>query len=598
MARRRHKRVGLRFAGVRHVLAVGAVVLCVCIGAPVVHGQQVTAGAADPLSRALEAEDKRDRVTATAAYREVLQSALAVGSTDGDRIAIALLGLERVWNDAAMLDSIVPVVARVLQFRPTDPTARGVQLRTFLTMGRDTDAREAFTAWRRIVGNDAAPFREYARLLLQQGRALAADSVLSDAGRLMGAAGALSGETAQLHLALKRWVPAAQSFRDAMVDEPWLETAALFGLQRVAAPTRDSVRTVLLAPPVTFMVRRLLSSLEFAWGEPRRAWNAIGTLPADDSTTATWRGFAERAELNESWLVARDAWTAVFDRVGDVESQQRAADASLRAGDAAAALALVRRRPAGAKAADNAADKAADSVRVRALLGIEIAALGELGRGGEAQQKLDEAAKKLDPDSRLALARPLVAGWLRAGDVARAKAAMVGNDLADDDEMAGWLALYDGDVAVARKRLLRAASNRPELVDALGILARTRVEQLPGLGDAFVTLARKDSAGAAKRFVQLADSVGAAAPAFLAQGARLSARPAAIALFERLLRDHPRSPEAPEALLAWARALRDGGDNAAAITRLEQLLLDYGTSALAPQARRDLERLKGLIPPA
>ena len=592
MAPRRRNRVARPwFTRATRRLWSGAVALAsVCLSLTAGAQASKPASAADPLSRGLEAEDKRDRVTATVAYREALTSALAVGSTDGDRIAVALLGLERVWNDAGMLDSIVPVVSRVLQFRPTDPTARGVQLRTLISMGRDAEARDAFTTWRRAAGNEAAPFREYARLLLQAGRALAADSVLSEAGRLMGAAGALSGETAQLHLALKRYVPAVRAFREAMVDEPWLETAALFGLQRVPLETRDSVRTVLLAPPVTFGPRRLLSSLEFAWGEPRRAWSAISTLPADDSTTATWRSFAERAELNESWLVARDAWTAVFDRAGDIESQQRAADASLRAGDAAAALSMVRRK--------STVGKVADSVRVRALLGLEIAALGELGRGNEAQQKLDDAAKKLDPDTRASLARPLVAGWLRAGEVARAKAAMNGTELADDDEMAGWLALYEGDVVNARKRLLRAASNRPELVDALGILARTRVEQLPGLGEAFATLARKDSTGAAKRFVQLADSVGAAGPAFIAQGARLSRKNEAVALYDRIVRDFPRSPEAPEALLAWARALRDAGDKPAAVTKFEQLLVDYGTSALAPQARRDLERLKGAIPPA
>ena len=592
MAPRRRNRVARPwFARTTRRLWSGAVALAsVCLSLTAGAQASKPASAADPLSRGLEAEDKRDRVTATVAYREALTSALAVGSTDGDRIAVALLGLERVWNEAGMLDSIVPVVSRVLQFRPTDPTARGVQLRTLISMGRDAEARDAFTTWRRAAGNEAAPFREYARLLLQAGRALAADSVLSEAGRLMGAAGALSGETAQLLLALKRYVPAVRAFREAMVDEPWLETAALFGLQRVPVETRDSVRTVLLAPPVTFAPRRLLSSLEFAWGEPRRAWSAISTLPADDSTTATWRSFAERAELNESWLVARDAWTAVFDRVGDIESQQRAADASLRAGDAAAALSIVRRK--------STVGKVADSVRVRALLGLEIAALGELGRGNEAQQKLDDAAKKLDPDTRASLARPLVAGWLRAGEVARAKAAMHGTELADDDEMAGWLALYEGDVVNARKRLLRAASNRPELVDALGILARTRVEQLPGLGEAFATLARKDSTGAAKRFVQLADSVGAAAPAFIAQGARLSRKNEAVALYDRIIRDFPRSPEAPEALLAWARVLRDAGDKPAAVTKFEQLLVDYGTSALAPQARRDLERLKGAIPPA
>ncbi|WP_396215694.1 hypothetical protein [Gemmatimonas sp.] len=545
----------------------------------------------DPLTRALEAEDKRNTAAASIAYREVLQGALTLGKTDGDRVALALLGLERVWVDAGQLDSIVPVVSRVLQLRPSDPTARSVQLRALVTMGRDVDAREAYMNWRRIAPNDAAPYREYARLLLQRGRALAADSVLAEAARYMGAAGALSGETAQLNIALQRWVPAAVAFRDALTDQPWLETAALFGLQRAPATVRDSIRTVLNADPARLGPRRLLSSLEFAWGEPRRAWSAISTLPPGDSTTGAWRGFAERAELNESWLVARDAWTAVLDKSGDLESQQRAADAALRAGDAAGALTLVRRKASGP-------NKGADSTRTRALLGLEIAALGELGRGDEAQQKLDDAARKLDPDTRAALARPLVGAWLRAGDVARARTAMQGSDLVDDDEMVGWLALYDGDLLTARKRLVRAASSRPELVDALGILARTRVETLPGLGEAFVLLAKRDSAGAAVRFTRLADSVGTAAPAFLAQAARLSPRAQAPALFERIVRDFPRSPEAPEALLAWARQLRDGGDKAGAVTKLEQLLVDYTTSALAPQARRDLERLKGTVPPS
>jgi tetratricopeptide (TPR) repeat protein len=314
-------------------------------------------------------------------------------------------------------------------------------------------------------------------------------------------------------------------------------------------------------------------------------------LPPSDSTTGAWRDFAERAERNESWLVARDAWTAVLDKSGDLESQQRAADAALRAGDAAGALAIVRRRASGSRTG-------VDGTRTPALLGLEIAALGELGRGDEAQQTLDAAARKLDPDTRAALARPLVGAWLRAGEVARARTAMQGSDLVDDDEMVGWLALYDGDLLTARKRLVRAASSRPELVDALGILARTRVETLPGLGEAFVLLAKRDSAGAAVRFTRLADSVGTAGPAFLAQAARLSPRAQAPALFERIVRDFPRSPEAPEALLAWARQRRDGGDTAGAITTLERLLVDYTSSALAPQARRDLERLKGTVPPS
>jgi tetratricopeptide (TPR) repeat protein len=548
-------------------------------------GAQGTAG--DALQRAMTAEDQGDRTRAAVAYREVLQQALTVGNPDGNRVAIALLGLERVWAEAGALDSIVPVARRVLQLRPTDPTAHTVHLRTLVTMGRDDEARTAFTLWRRVAGTDGAPYREYARLLMQQGRALAADSLLSDAARLLGAGGALSGETAQLHVSLGRWQAAAAAYREALVDQPWLETAALYGLQRTPAASRDSVRAVFLADPPRLLPRRLLSSLEFAWSEPRRAWQALAALPADDSTTAAWRAFGERAEMNESWLVARDAWAAVFERTSDLESQRRSADAALRAGDAAGALTLLARRSKGGD----------DAARRRALLPIEIAALGEVGRVADAQRTLDAERSRLDDGTRAALARPLVGAWLRAGDLTRAKAAMEGTDLAEDDEIAGTLALYEGDLVTARKRLVRAATQRPELVDALGILARVRLDQSPGLGSAFLLLAKRDSAAAAARFTQLADSVGTAAPALLAQAARLSAVATAVPMWERIVRDFPKSPEAPESLLSWARVLRDRGDKAGATARLEQLLIEYSDSALAPQARRELERLKGMVPP-
>jgi tetratricopeptide (TPR) repeat protein len=549
--------------------------------------QTVKPDTADPMARALAAEEKNDLKAAAAAYRQVLDDALKAGAPDGDRIAFALLGLERNMVDMGAIDSIVPIVSRVLTVRPTDPIAHGIRLRSLVTLGRMDDAQAAFTAWRRAVGNDATPFREYARLLMGQGRALAADSLLNEASRLMGMKGALSGETAQLNVSLQRWNAAAVAYRESLIDQPYLETAALFGLGRAPAPARDSIRTVLLAPPVALLPRRLLSQLEFAWSEPRRAWQALGAVtPVDDSTLASWRAFGERAELGESWLVARDAWTAVFERKPDLESQRRAADAAIRAGDATGALALLRRAAPGDAAA-----------RAKALLALEIAALGELGRVEEAQQKMDKEGKALDATARAALSRPLVIAMLRSGDVARARALMNDPELVDDDEMAGWVALYDGDLARARKRLVRSATQRPELVDALGVLARVRLDTQVGLGQAFQTLARHDTVAAAARFSALADSVGTAAPALLALSARLTPARSAAPKWDRLVKDYPKSPEAPEALLTWARQLRDAGDKAGATAKLEQLLVEYTSSALAPQARRELERLRGTVPP-
>ncbi|MDQ4080711.1 MAG: hypothetical protein M3125_08120, partial [Gemmatimonadota bacterium] len=58
------------------------------------------------------------------------------------------------------------------------------------------------------------------------------------------------------------------------------------------------------------------------------------------------------------------------------------------------------------------------------------------------------------------------------------------------------------------------------------------------------------------------------------------------------------APEAPEANLEWARALRRAGRHTDAVARLEHLILTYPDSALVPQARRELELARGAIPPA
>ncbi len=552
-----------------------------------------TASAADttdPLSRALDAEDENDARRAAAAYHEVVLRALSVANADGDRIAIALLGLERTWAETGVRDSILPLVQRVLAVRPSDPVARSIQLRTLVGLGRDDEARSAFMSWRRAVGNDGAPFREYSRLLMAAGRAQAADSVLTEAGRLLGAGGALSGEVAQLHVSLGRWNSAAVSFREALVEQPYLETAAQYALTRAPIAARDSIRTVLGAPPVSLPTRRLLASLELFWGEPRRAWLALASVRADDSTAAAWREFGERAEMAQAWQVARDVWLAVLERRSDLEAQMRAAQAALKGGDAAGALEISRRDITGAGAGDKTS-------RVRVLLPVELAALGELGRAGEAQQRLDENAKLLDATTRALIAQSLVGAWLRSGDVEKARAAVQGSDLVDDDETVGWLALYDGDLVTARKKLVRAETRRPELVDALGLLSRTRVERSVGLGQAFLLLARRDTLAAAARFAALADSAGDAAPALLSLAARLEfARPAckrSFVLWDRIVKEFPKSPEAPESLLASARALRAAGDKAGAIARYESLLIDYPESALLPQGRREMQQLKG-----
>ena len=101
---------------------------------PLASGEHVALHAQNAVMDALGHEDAGRFVEAAAAYRIVLDSALA-NPEGGDQIALALLGLERVWAQAAMRDSIIPVVNAVLARRPADPVARSIQFRSLSHRG-------------------------------------------------------------------------------------------------------------------------------------------------------------------------------------------------------------------------------------------------------------------------------------------------------------------------------------------------------------------------------------------------------------------------------------------------------------------------------
>lgn len=547
----------------------------------------------DPMTEALAHEDARRWPQAAAAYRALLERALTEAD-GGDVIALALLGLERVWHEAAMRDSVLPVVEGVLRVRPGDPVARSIQFRSLSVASRDADLRRAFEAWRRAEPDDAAPWREYVRTLMDMGRVRAADSALLDAQRVLGRRAELAGEAAQIATSLERWHDAALAWRRALDLQPWSETAAGFALQRAPAGAHDSVRAVLREPPAALPPRRLLATLELQWGEPRRGWDALAEVARDDSAWVAFDAFGSQVESVGAWSVAREVWRALFTARRDPAAGLRAAQASLASGDAASALAL----------ADEAGALLPDGERATRALPVAVRALGELGRAREASERVERAAPLLDDAARGDLAPLLVTAWLRAGDVDRARAVAERAGALDDDATLGWLALYEGDLVDARRRLVRTnalATRDLALTDALAVLARTRATSSPPLGAAFLALARRDTAAAVRQFAALGAALPDAASVVLALAARLAAAgdrtTEAMRYWEMIATTYAKTPEAPEALLELGRGLARAGDRGAAAARYETLLLEHAGSALAPQARRELEQLRGRVPP-
>jgi tetratricopeptide (TPR) repeat protein len=538
----------------------------------------------DPYIRAMDLEQGGKYREAVVAFR---------ASLAGPNYLPAMLGLERSLFALGWTDSMVPVVDSAIRVRPREAMLRSIQLRTLQSLGRTAEARESFERWVRDFPREAGPFREYARMLIDAQQAHAADTILQRAQRVVGGSRDFQMEIAQTRAALGLWELSAQAWRDAVQGAPYLERAAIFALAPTPGVSRAGVRTALLAPPVEPAGRQILASLELGWGSPREAWAALRDLPPGDSVGAGWRGFAERAEDAGAWLIARDALVAVIDWRMSPEIAVRAAEDALRGGDAASALSIARRAASAAKDSTSA---------VAAVALIEVRALAALGRAPEAARVAEAYASTLNPSQRDAVRRELAWAWVRAGDITKARAALaVAGTEEEAEEVTGWLALYEGDLRTARTSL-RSGGSTADAVMAMAVLSRTRVIEAPLVGRAFLDLARGDSAAAATGFETAATSVPDAASLMLSIAGRIRAargeRAAAVALWQRIAERYPESPEAAEADLDWARALRAAGDLAGAAQRLEHLIITYPQSALVPQARRELDLTRRTIPPS
>jgi tetratricopeptide (TPR) repeat protein len=268
----------------------------------------------------------------------------------------------------------------------------------------------------------------------------------------------------------------------------------------------------------------------------------------------------------------------------------RAATAALQGGEAASALELLSHPTA-----------TADSASAGTIALLRVRALGQLGRAVEAESLLAARGSELDPVTRGEAVRAVAWGWVRRGDLARARAALARGGESWDERAAAWIALYEGDLESARTGLRRLEETTRDAVLALALLSRTRADSSVPVGEAFLSLARGDTAAAASAFERSAAQLSDATPLLLNMAARLylglSDTTRSIALWQRIVDGHADAPEAAEAELAWARVLRRRGDGQAAIARLEHLILTYPRSALVPQARRELELARGNVPP-
>lgn len=552
-------------------VAVAAAVIGAAAAVPA-GAQQIT----DTLVvRGLELEANGRPRDAAALYRRAL---------DGGDPVSALLGLERVYAELGMLDSLVEPLAAMVRRLPADASVRTVQLRTLHTLRQHDAVQSVVADWVRATPRDAAPYREYARLLLADGRTTVADSVVTVAQRALGGTTMLASEVAQVRAASGRWEESAEAWRAALDAEPWLTQAAANALAPAPAARRAPVRAAFMKPPVDAAARLALAGLETRWGSAGEGWNALRDLPVDSASAAAWVEFGEAAEMDGRWAQARTAFERALAWRESDALRLRAASAALASGDAAAALTLA-----------PWPREVSDSQRVAVdLLSLHVMALAQMRRPADAAQLVAGWDRHVPPGLRLMLAREVAMGWVRQGDLREARAALADGGLeADSSAAAGWLALFEGDAATARTMLALGDERSADVALALGVLARFRDAAAPAVGRAFLSLAQGDTAAAATRFTEAARGTPGAASLLLLTAARLHRAAGdtaqAIAVWTTVASEHPESSEAPEALLHHARALLARDDRGAAVQLLERIVLAYPASALVPVARRELE---------
>jgi tetratricopeptide (TPR) repeat protein len=504
----------------------------------------------------------------------------------------ALLGLERVYAELGWSDSLVTTLDTLIAANPREETFRTVQLRTLQTTNRQADLRRAFEAWIHDLPESAAPYREYSRLLLQRNQSAAADSILLRARQSLGTTKDLQLELAQTRAAQGQWIESARAWREALRAADYLEQAAAYALAPTPSSSRAQIREVFLAPPVEVPSRRALAELETSWGSPGDGWNALKDLPPDSLSAEAWSEFAKRAESEDRWIIARNALESALRWKRTPELSIRAATAAMNSGDAPAALRL-------APLSDAHGDSA---VVARTYLPLHARALAALGRPAEAERLVAAYDRFLAPGAHNSLTRTIAWGWVRTGDMTRARAALAATGVeGDSSDAAGWLALYEGNLKSARVLLRGGTEASPELASALGLIARLKADSAPAIGRAFLALARGDSIGATAQFVQAASQTPPVRSLLLLLAAQIQERlkneTAAVALWTQILDKDGETPEAPQAELEWSRLLRKRGESAGATTHLEHMILAHPQSALVPQARRELELVKSAIPP-
>jgi len=531
-------------------------------------------------------------------YRSVLR-------TDSSNLA-ALLGLERVLPQLGRLAELVPLVQRANRgTQEHDPQLLGLELRTFVALSLNDSVAALARRWTARAPGDETPWREWAIAKLDQQDAVEARRILLEGRNAVGNSKAFAIELAEIAGSTGDWGGAAQNWGDAVTTDDGQIPNAAVQLESAPDVAHAAITGALTKPQQSIPARRLGANLLLDWGHGDEAW-AVFDRTVTDSSRATvmalWSFAARGGQIGTP--LAAGARGHALARFADlsagalaVEARASAVRALLEAGDKEGARKLV----------EEIEGRGGDAAIPAAALVEVLIGDGDLER---AEQKLT-AAKGLTSDDAARLRLELARAWTARGALDRADLVLGPDSSVDAVAQRGWTALYRGLVARARDDFREAgpyAGDRADATRRTEMLALIQdVDSAAGvkLGSALMVLAQGDS-------VHAVEGLRAAAAALpqaprggvlvlagrVAAGLDSAHQALAVDLFQQVVSDSSRAAGAAPAAgeLEWARLLVKQGHPELAIAHLEHLILEYPGSAVVPEARRMLDRLKGSVP--
>src|SRR5436190_1756718 len=525
----------------------------------------------------------------------------------------ALLGLERVLPGLGRLAELLPLVRRAEVADTTNLLLRALELRVYAGLDQADSVRAAAERWIARAPGDESPWREWAVALEDQRQFDDARAVLQRGRRVLGRPTALAFELADLAQRSGDWESAATEWGTLVAANAAQAANAVAQLADAPEDQHEKMIRILTGTAAAAATRRLGAELLLGWGDATRAWAVFAPTVATASPEAVpaLRRFADRAatvpgpEAKRARGLALSRFADLVPGALAAQARATAARALLDAGDRAAARAALERL-----AADLGAPADAQALAKATLVEILIAD----GQLDSAAATLAAAGDRLSGEDREALRYGLVRARLARGELDRAEQLVAADSSVDALALKGWVALYRGDLKRAGE-LFRDAGpyagerrGATERAAMLALLQQVGEAEDKDLGAALLLLARGDSAaavGALRRAAgELPAQSGRADVLLLAGGVAMALGGAhdstATMLFAEIVTGAGGETAAgaapPAAELAWARLLLRHGKAEDAVAHLEHLILTYPTSAVVPEARRELERAKGAIP--